>query len=459
MPSSKGASEGWAATARAILAYGLRAPGSRLYNPPIMSQRIVAILACAALSAACIPSAAPEPTPAPATATQPVAPFLTPEPTPQAPERRLTLWLAPEFAPSPDTAAGQLLADRLAAFAAANPGLTIQTRVKARRGQAGLLETLTAASLVAPNSLPDLITLDREAMHAAAVKAMIIPLETIRAAPASPEWSEHAVLASQVDGTPFGLPLASEADVLAYRADIYGSAPDAWSQVLNGPKPFVFPANDPSAEFTLGQYLALGGPLLDASGRPNLAIGPLTDVLAYYDALHDTGVLPLSSTQMTTSIESWAAVRDGRAASAAAPLSAALPSLDNQRLAAAPFPGRSVPGTTLLRPWSWSVVTRDPSQQRLASQLMDWLSQPEFLGAWTHALGLLPPTPEALQAWPDAEDAMLASSLLDSAQLVPEPDLLAILGPVLQEAALAVISSRSSPQDAAAAAVEAVHNP
>jgi multiple sugar transport system substrate-binding protein len=424
-----------------------------------MSKRIVAILVCAALGAACVPGATSEPTPAPATATQPVAPFLTPEPTLQAPERHLTLWLAPEFAPSPDTVAGQLLADRLAAFEADNPGFTIDTRLKARRGPAGLLETLTAASLVAPNALPDLVTLDRDAMHTAAVKSVIVPLEIVRAAPASPEWGEHAVLASQVDGTPFGLPLGSEADVLAYRADIYGSAPDAWSQLLNGPKPFVFPANDPSAGFTLGQYLALGGPLLDASGRPDLAVGPLTDVLAYYDALHDSGVLPLSSTQMTTPTESWAAVRDGRAASAAAPLSEAMPSLDNQRLAAAPVPSRSVPGTTLLRPWSWSVVTRDPLQQQLASQLLDWLSQPEFLGPWTHALGLLPPTPEALQAWPDAEDATLASSLLGSAQLVPEPDLLAIFGPVLQEATLSVISGRQSPQDAAAAAVEAVRNP
>jgi hypothetical protein len=90
---------------------------------------------------------------------------------------------------------------------------------------------------------------------------------------------------------------------------------------------------------------------------------------------------------------------------------------------------------------------------------MDWLSEPGFLGAWTHALGLLPPTPAALQAWPDAEDALLASTLLDTGQVEPEPDLLAILGPVLQEAALAVISGRLSPQDAARAAVEAVHNP
>jgi ABC-type glycerol-3-phosphate transport system substrate-binding protein len=424
-----------------------------------MSKWIVAILGCISLAAACVPATAADPTPVPATATLVVAPFLTPEATPQASERHLTLWVAPQFAPSPDTVAGQLLVDRLAAFEAANPGLTVHTRIKARSGPAGLLETLTAASLVAPDSLPDVITLDWQAMHAAAVKSMIVPLETFGAAPVSPAWSEQAVLAAQVDGVSFGLPLASETEVLAYRADIYGSAPDGWSQILNGPKPFVFPANDPSATFTLGQYLALGGPLRDVSGRPDLAVEPLTDVLAWYDALHDSGVLPLSSTQMTSAGESWAAVRDGRAASAVAPLDAALPSLDNQRLAAAPVPGRSVPGTTLLRPWNWSVVTRDPSQQRLAIQLMDWLSQPDFLGPWTHALGLLPPTPEALQAWPEAEDALLVSSLLATAQLLPEPDLQAIVGPALQEASLAVISGRESPQDAAAAAVEAIRNP
>jgi ABC-type glycerol-3-phosphate transport system substrate-binding protein len=369
------------------------------------------------------------------------------------------LWLAPELAPSSDTAAGKLLADRLAAFEATHPGLTVRARAKARSGPAGLLETLSAASLVAPDSLPDLLTLDRQALHTAAIKSMIVPLANYHSQPASPAWEAQAVLAAQVDGVPFGVPLGSEADLLAFRADIYGSAPDAWSQLLNGPKPFVFPANDPLAGFTLSQYLALGGTLVDAAGRPTLAIAPLTDVLDYYDALHQAGVLPRSSTQMSTSLDSWAAVRDGRSASAVAPLDATLPALDPQRLAAAPVPGRSAPALTLLHPWSWSVVTRDPAQQQLASELIDWLSEPEFLGAWTYALGLLPPTPAALQAWPDAQDARLASELLASARLNPEPDLLAILGPVLREATLAVIDGRLSPQDAAAAAVEAVRSP
>jgi len=424
-----------------------------------MSHRIAAVFLGIALASACVPRPATEPAPPPATATRAAAPFLTPVPSPQAPQRQLTLWLAPELAPSSNTAAGELLADRLAAFEAANPGLTIRARAKARSGPAGLLETLSAASLVAPDSLPDLLTLDRQAMHTAAIKSMIVPLANYRTEPASPAWEAQAVLAAQVDGVPFGVPLGSEADLLAYRADIYGSAPDAWSQLLNGPKPFVFPANDPMAGFTLSQYLALGGTLVDAAGRPTLAIAPLTDVLAYYDALHQAGVLPRSSTQMSTSLDSWAAVRDGRSASAVAPLDATLPALDPQRMAAAPAPGRSAPAVTLLRPWSWSVVTRDPAQQQLASELIDWLSEPEFLGAWTHALGILPPTPAALQAWPDAEDSRLAAELLASAQLIPEPDLLAILGPVLREATLAVIEGRLSPQDAAAAAVEAVRSP
>jgi ABC-type glycerol-3-phosphate transport system substrate-binding protein len=424
-----------------------------------MNRWIAAVLAGAMLAASCLPANPRLPSPAPATETQPVAPFLTPEPSAQASQRSLTLWLAPEFAPSPETEAGKLLGAHLEAFEAANPGVTLQTRLKSRSGPAGLLETLTAAFLVAPDSLPDLISLDREALHAAAVQSMIVPLETLRTAPAGPEWSDSAVLAAQVDGMPFGLPFGSEADVLVYRSDIYGSAPDTWSQLLNGPKPFVFPANDPRAGFTLAQYLGLGGTLLDAEGRPNLAIGPLTDLLEYYDALHLAGVLPLSSTQMTSSLESWAAVRDGRSASATAPFPAAFPSLDEQRLSAAPAPSRGAPGVTLLRPWSWAVVTRDPAQQRLASQLMDWLSEPGFLGAWTHALGLLPPTPAALQAWPEAADSLLASALLETAQLEPEPDLLAIQGPILQEAALAVISGRLSPQDAARDAVDAVQNP
>ncbi|MCJ7512279.1 MAG: extracellular solute-binding protein, partial [Anaerolineales bacterium] len=195
---------------------------------------IASLILLGALSTSCLPDIAPEPSLATPTATQPAALFSTPQPTSGAPARRLTLWLAPEFAASPDMPAGLLLAERLAAFERANPGVTITTRLKSRAGPAGLLETLTAAFAAAPDSLPDMITLDREALQAAAVKSMIVPLEALRPPLESPAWSEHAVLASQVDGTPFGVPLGSDADLLAYRADIYGSPPETWSELLNG---------------------------------------------------------------------------------------------------------------------------------------------------------------------------------------------------------------------------------
>ncbi len=411
------------------------------------------------LVAACTPPPSAENQPASPAATLSAAPFSTPLPTAGAPARQLRLWLPPEFAPGPDTPAGQLLAERLAEFEVANPGVTVSTRIKPRSGPAGLMETLTAAFTAAPGALPDIVTLDRPALQTAAVKSMIVPLAALATTPASPEWTQDAVAASQVDGTFFGVPIGSDADVLAYRVDVYGSPPLDWSDLLNGPKPFVFPANDPQASFTLGQYLALGGTLTDAAGRPALATDPLTDLLAFYDALHQAGVLPLSSTQMTSSQETWAAVRDGRAASAAAPLSTYLLAADPDRLAALPAPTRTAPGITLLRPWTWAVLTRDPEQQRLTVQLLAWLSEPSFLGPWTHALGILPPTTASLSAWPEAGDSATAKALLAAAQVLPSEEALTILGPPLQEAALSVINGRLTPQAAAEAAIEAIRNP
>ena len=150
-----------------------------------------------------------------------------PSPTPK---RNLTIWLTPAFAPDPSTSAGSLLEERLIAFQQTNPGISVIVRLKEEQGSGGLLETLLAAHNVAPSVLPDVIAIDPIALNSAALKGLLIPLDGLVAQPNSPEWYDHAISTTYDLGSFFGLPFASDAEVLAYRMDRYPEVPSSWAE-------------------------------------------------------------------------------------------------------------------------------------------------------------------------------------------------------------------------------------
>jgi multiple sugar transport system substrate-binding protein len=371
----------------------------------------------------------------------------------------LTIWVASDFAPDPTTDSGTLLQERLTAFEQANTGINIIVRIKDKDGPGGLLETLAAANAAAPAALPDLIALEPIALNTATVKELLAPLDGLIEKPAAPEWYDHAIAASQVGGGFFGLPFASEAEVLAYRTFSYSSAPHTWSDILAGPSPFLFPAGDPDATFTLIQYLALEGPLFDESGRPSLDPATLTDVLAFYGTAHASNILALSASQYTSANETWSAFLAEKAFSVVAPLSTLLKEGEFESTSAIPLPTRIEPGTSFTETWSWAVVAQDPARQEIASRLLQWLILPEFLGPWTYSLGLLPPTASALALWPEGPESALASSLVTLALPSPSAEILATFGPPLRTATLSVLQYGATPSSAALTAAKALQNP
>jgi multiple sugar transport system substrate-binding protein len=371
----------------------------------------------------------------------------------------ITMWVASDFAPDPTTVAGTLLYERLTAYEQANPGINIIVRVKDRDGPGGLLETLAAANTAAPAALPDLIALDPIALNIATVKELLSPLDGLMEKPTAPEWYDHAIAASHVGGGFFGLPFASEAEILAYRTFSYPSAPQTWSDILAGPSPFLFPAGDPDATFTLIQYLALKGPLFDESGRPSLDPAILTDILAFYGTAHASNILAPSASQYTSANDTWSAFRAEKALSAVAPLSTLLKEGEFKFTSAIPLPTRIEPGASFTETWSWAVVVQDPARQEIVSQLLQWLTQPEFLGPWTYSLGLLPPTASALALWPEGPESALASSLVTLAVPLPSAEVLATFGTPLRIATVSVLQYGAMPSSAALTAAKALQSP
>ncbi len=422
-----------------------------------MAVRLFVLFALLASLVGCSAGAAETPS----QATPPVIPpTITPEATEASPaSMQLVLWLPASLAPDRTTQAGILLAERLARFEETHPEISLQVRLKAETGPAGLLESLIAAAAAAPAALPDAVLLDPGGLSTAAFKGLTVPLNGLLAPPSEPEWYAYAVEAAKVDGVVFGLPAGAEAQVLAYRTDAYASPPLAWSDLVDSQLPFLFPAADPSASFTLAQLLAARARLYDDAGRPTLDQPALLNVLGFYQAARAAGALPLSARQYASVAETWRVFKEGRVLAAEARLRPFLLEGNPAIHAAAPLPTYDGRGISLVWCWSWAVVTRDPARQQAVARVLEWLMDPEFLASWTLAAGLLPSTTMSLQGWPTGAAASLASRLVTAAVPAPPAETTGIFGPALQQAVQGVLSGQSTPEEAAQAAAQALVMP
>jgi ABC-type glycerol-3-phosphate transport system substrate-binding protein len=369
----------------------------------------------------------------------------------------ISLWLAPQF--DPETLAGQLLSTRLAAFEAQNLNVRIRSRVKRVSGPGGLLDALEAASVAAPAVVPDLLTLSPDDLHIAAESALILPLPDDLVESENPGWYDYALPPIRFEGIPYGLPFASEVEILAYRTDLYPEPPRSWEALLAEPRTLLFPAADPRARFILAMYFGAGGVLTNESGQPSLDVTVIEKVLNLLASARSSSVLPLAVRQYTSPLETWTELKANRSASAMAPLADYLREGDPERLAAAALPTEGGQGIGLASNWSWTITPADSSHQELMFELLVWLSDPEFVGSLTHALGYLPTSQDALAAWPEDGSLALASSLVTITQPESDQALRDAVTPALLAAIEAVLGAGEDPAIIAQEAVNLVNNP
>jgi len=367
--------------------------------------------------------------------------------------RTLTIWVPPAFDPVAVTPAGVLLADRLAQFEAAHPGLTIEVRVKAEHGASGLLASLQAAALAAPQALPDLIALPQSDLQTAARTGLLHPYDGLTEAPDDPDWYGYARGLGRVQNSVFGLPFAGDALVLVYRPAALGPLEPDWDDVLTSGGALTFPAADPHAGLTLALYLSTGASPVDGQGLPALDPVALQRVLELYTALDRAGRLPSAAVSAVDEAAAWTLYVDGRADLAVVHAARVLSSgaFDG---AALPLPGLDGAGYSLGTGWSWALAGQDAGDQVLAVELAVFLTEAAFQAAWTEAAGWLPTRPTALAGWTDAQSQALAAGAVQSAQPALSEEVGAVLAPLLARAVQDVLAGRADPATAAAAAVD-----
>ncbi len=354
-------------------------------------------------------------TPSPTT-----APTITASATPSA--RLLRVWLPPEFDPNADTPAAVLLKTRLNAFAQVHPSLTLDVRIKSAEGDAKLLDILSLTHDAAPDTLPDLIALQRPDLETAALKGYLHPLDGLTELLNSPDWYPYARQLGHVQNAMYGLPFAGDALVLVYHPSQFQVPPVTWQDVLAKSHPLAVSTADPNGVLALALYLSTGGRLTDDSNNPFLDQTALTNVLQQINALN---IAPVDS-----DAAAWRAFTDHRVDMALVWASRFLqdPQPDSAIL---PLPGLTGTPFTLATSWSWTLAGSDSENQVLAAELAEWLMDDDFLSEWANAAGYIPTRPNALTQW---NNPVIFDTVSRSAQAMPAGDLLTRMGPIFQNA-------------------------
>jgi ABC-type glycerol-3-phosphate transport system substrate-binding protein len=370
----------------------------------------------------------------------------------------LILWLPPEFDPQADTPAGELIKNRLADFEYNQPGVKVETRLKAPDGSAGLLESLRTASSAAPLAVPDLIALTTGDMREAALSGLITPVPGFEQILAEEDWFGFARDSASFQDQIFSLPFASNVMLQMYRNDVLESAPADWNTVLTSSFPLVFPAADPSAAFTLIQYLASGGAIQDENGNPWLDADILTDVLTFYQEAEKQGVMPYWLTQYETEDQVWGALQEQRANTAAV-WTRTGPWNSDETLWLAALPTQNGTPYSLAQSWVWAAPSNQNDRLELTTRLANHLSDPAFLAQWNQVSGQLPVRQTVLDQFSDTGMIAILQSVLQSSSVPPGQDILSALSPALEKATVDVLKRQDEPESAAQTALNALTGP
>jgi multiple sugar transport system substrate-binding protein len=355
----------------------------------------------------------------------------------------LRVWLPSQFNPAADNPPAKLLAQRLTKFESEHVGLKIEVRLKKEEAEGDILNELSVTSAAAPNVLPDLILLSRSDLESAALKGLLHPIDGLSTSLEDPNWYGYAQQLGHIQNTGYGLPFMGDAMVLIYYPEL-GMIVN-WEDVLSSKGQFVFPAGNPDGLVGLSLYASAGGQILDAQGLPTLDEEILTRVLTLVQEGRSKRVFPASLSNVTNELQTLQIYRTGSANKGIIWIVNYHPTSDGS---IAPLPGVDETPFSFATGWIWALAGSDPENQQLAVKLAEYLVADDFITEWTRETGYLPTRPSSVE-----EGDRTMTAILESAHLIPSSGVIAVLGPLMQEAITRVLNGEQ-PKDVAKSVVQ-----
>lgn len=440
-------------------------------TPRILALLLPFLLVIAVLATACdlLPtsetsSPAVPPAAAPTVTVQPVAATAVAPPSlPAAPLSPLRVWLPPEIGAR--TASGaEELASQLRAFESTHNGLEIVLEQKPVEGPGGIFSYLRTGRAVAPSVLPDVVAIPTTALTGSGVRELLYPMDQVIDPGSLSDVYPAASALALSDGRLYGYPFATAGlPHLIYRPSVVTSTVSMnWRVFISDTNhTLVLPADSrEGALLGLQFYLASGGTLVDENGQPALQVEPLTRALELI-ALNKANLL--QSRQLKTLDEAWQYhqlglsdfvwTRSDYVLEQLAVDPAGIPPTD-QAYSRIPGPGSALPPLTTV--WAWAITASDPARQQLAAELIQSLTMPDNLAAWSQRSEMLPARRSAMALLAEESDYYsFASQELERAQAMPVSESSRLLD-ALGDAVFQVLSTENSPAAIAEEAVAAL---
>jgi sn-glycerol 3-phosphate transport system substrate-binding protein len=424
---------------------------------------LAALAGCAESSPPSTPASVNSPTPATPVAT-PGA--LTPSPIPTSigpttSSIALTIWGPEQFAPGEANAGASVLQAQYQAFMHDNPSITIDYVRKADYGEAGVQHFLVAANYAAPATLPDIAIVDAFELEPLVQAGLPQPLQELIAHEVTADLFPFAQQACSFDGDLVALQFEADIEHLAYYTKGPGVPPATWADLFEDSVTYIFPAAGDGGlvnDSFLIQYMAQGGELVDAEGKPALDESAIRQVLRLYKAGLDYNIISPKVLDIADLEECWEAYIEGNITMAHITSWRYLTSRARlQDTTFAPLPTGDGEPATMSRGWAFVIVTADPQRQAAAARFIKWLMSPQNLAEWSLATNHLPTLRSALPlvAWPRSYTDFLETQL-ESAFFRPSTPEFARIAQALQRAVQDVLTGERSPREATSAAMSAL---
>lgn len=397
---------------------------------------------CASLEPLLEALTTPTPVPTKRTISTPIVTATMPPPTAPA-VSVLRIWLPSQFDPGAENPSAQLLAQRLKSFEVQHMGLKIDVRLKKAEADGDILNALSVTSAAAPSVLPDLILLSRSDLESAALKGLLHPIDGLSTSLDDPNWYSYAQQLARIQNTGYGLPFVGNAMVLVYYPELGMLV--SWPDILSSKGQLVFPAGNPDGFVGLSLYASAGGQVVDAQGLPTLDEDILARVLTLIQEGQIKKIFPSSLANVTNEAQASQIYRTGSANKGIFWILNYHPPSDG---AIAPLPGLDEAPFSYADGWIWALAGSNPQNQELAVELAEYLVADDFVTQWAQETGYLPTRPSSVK---ESDRTMMA--ILESAHAKPANAVLAVLGPLMQEAMTRVLSGEQ-PKNVAASIVE-----
>ncbi len=359
----------------------------------------------------------------------------------------ITIWVPPQFDPNSETEAAVLLKNRLLEFSKNNPLINLEVRVKANSGSGSILETLTGASVAAPEGLPSLVLISRSDLVQAATKNLIYPIEGLSGVIDENDWFDVSKELGFYQGIGYCLPFAADALSLVTRNTGLIDSQPTWDEIIRQSERLVFAASDPESLASLALYQSAGGEIFDEAGQPVIEADKLAEVFNIYaSAVRFHRLLP-SVLDLQTDDQVWEEFLDTTNGVALTWASHSLVEGTAFRLSV--LPGVDDEPYTLAK--GWVLCQTEPNEQDRIYNIVlaEHLVNSEFLAAWAPVSGYLPVRPSSIPGYKRPEMQDIITKIMLSAHLRPAKNEIIGIGTEIKTSVSEIIQRLNSPEASA----------